>query len=744
MTSYDSACKIVFSALFFRRGSDSLQAPPNQGANHPYRAREAAGGCGGAGGRQDVVDMVDTVDVVDRTWTHHVPCPLPPAPPHFFGHFLLPRSKQMSKLQISKNRYYAYRSFYPEIATMKKFRAAGVDTYSVMISNVFNALGTPYTKYPMVWTAKDTYDLDAATAPFRDILKEIPDAKFICLVDLNTPLWWTRYLGAHGARFDSYVDLGRIVSSSLWRRETANYLKVLLRHLDTVLDRRIRAYAFGCGGGTEWQDRNRAGGSLFRLAAFRKWMADKGKGDSVDIPSITRRECGSREFASFTGKEGIDRNKVSYWYGYGDSEVDPLIRNSEHGGLFFDPETDAEVIDYFTFINDEMAGTIDYFLHEAKSVVRPEVELGAIYGYVTSIGQYMLSQSGHLGYEKLLQSPALDFLLAPATDGKMGGGSGSHCVVGSIHAYGKEMLNSSDNKTSTSKGPDGQDMNPNWVTWHDEVQVKAGIKRETAINLINHTSLWFFDMWGGSFSDAAIETVAQCKKIWDEEVVLPVVENSQVLMLVDPKNLMYLNSMHPHCHCFHVPWKMLLSRCGAPFLIASFNDLPKLDMKRFKLVIFCHPFEINARDQRMLDEYVLNQSRHVVWTYGPGIIHDRRWNPEHVKEICGTDFGTPGISKVEKQNWTSVYVYNPDTVTVENLRDIARDAGVLLYCSQPRPVYANERLVAVHTAEVETLKISFPRKCALITELFSGRQYRNTDRLEVTSNGADTWLFRLE
>ena len=33
--SYDSACKIVFEALFFRRGSDSLQAPPNRGANHP-------------------------------------------------------------------------------------------------------------------------------------------------------------------------------------------------------------------------------------------------------------------------------------------------------------------------------------------------------------------------------------------------------------------------------------------------------------------------------------------------------------------------------------------------------------------------------------------------------------------------------------------------------------------------------------------------------------------------------------
>ena len=49
MTSYDFACNFVFEALFFRRGSDSLQAPPNQGANHPYRAREAKGRRGGQG-----------------------------------------------------------------------------------------------------------------------------------------------------------------------------------------------------------------------------------------------------------------------------------------------------------------------------------------------------------------------------------------------------------------------------------------------------------------------------------------------------------------------------------------------------------------------------------------------------------------------------------------------------------------------------------------------------------------------
>ena len=634
-----------------------------------------------------------------------------------------------------KRRYLAYRSFYPEIETMKAFRKVGVDTYSVMLSNCFNALGVPYTKYPFIWTGKDTYDLNAASAPFEDILREIPDAKFICFVDLNTPLWWTRYLGAYGARHDSYYELGRIAASSLWRKDTLNYMKALLAHLETKFKGKILSYAFGCGGGTEWHDRCRGAESLYRLNAFKKWMAERGV-DNAEIPSIGRREKGLHEF-NFT--DCFD--KTGYWSGYDDSEVDPLIRQ-DAGGLFFDPAEQRDVIDYWHFCNELIAGTIEFFMAEARKCVSPEVELGVVYGYITTEGQYMLSSNGHMEYEKLLRSDAVDYLLAPATDRAIGGGSGSLCAVGTIHSYGKEMFNSADNETYTSFGPSGLPPNPNWVSMHNEQEVAASLKREFAINLVEQTSLWFFDKWGGSYSPEAITLIGQGKKIWDAETKEPAREMAEILMVVDPQNIYYLNNMHPNSNYFHLPWKLNLNRSGAPFVIASFNDIPKLEMQRYRLVIFCHPFEITPEKQEILDRFVFNSGRTVIWSYGPGIIRNGKWDEQNVERICGVPFGNRETTVRNMGGWNSIYVYEPKNISPEALRTIAKTAGVWLYCSKPRPVYRNERLLGLHTGEGGELTVSFPCKYRLITELFTGEEFHDTDRIELKSRGPETWLFR--
>ncbi|OQA84867.1 MAG: hypothetical protein BWY31_02276 [Lentisphaerae bacterium ADurb.Bin242] len=636
-----------------------------------------------------------------------------------------------------KRRYFAYRSFYPEIETMREFRAVGVDTFAVMLSNGLNALGTPYTKYPPVWTGKKQYDLAAADAPFEDILKKIPDAKFIGFIDLNTPLWWTRYLGAYGARCDSYYELGRIAASKLWREDTLDYMKTLLTHLDSKFRGRILSYAFGCGGGTEWHDRSRGTESLYRLDAFRKWCLLHRK-EWREIPSMGRREKGMREFG-FTAP--FDRS--GYWCGYDDSEIDPLIRQ-EAGGLFYDPSEQADVVDYWHCCNELIADTIDFFLKEARRCVRPEVELGAVYGYVTTEGQYMLSSNGHLEYEKLLASDSLDYLLAPATDRDIGGGSGSLCAVGTVHAYGKQMLNSADNETYSSKAPDGAEFPPAWIRMHTEEEVAASLKREIAVNLVEQTSLWFFDKWGGSYSRKAVELIGKGKGIWDRETRISARPAAQMLMVVDPRNLYYINNFHVNSNNFHLPWKLNLNRSGAPFEIVSFNDFSRLDMERFKLVIFCHPFELTGEAMEILEKQVLNAGRTVIWSYGPGIVHNGRWDESNVEKFCGMPFGSEEVKILHRGNWNSIYVHDPGRVTPEILRGFAREAGVWIYASKPRPVFANERLLAVHTGCAENLTLSLPRRYSRVVELFTGEEFRDTDRLVFDTVGPDTKLFSLQ
>jgi len=277
-----------------------------------------------------------------------------------------------------------------------------------------------------------------------------------------------------------------------------------------------------------------------------------------------------------------------------------------------------------------------------------------------------------------------------------------------------------------------------------EEEVTASLKREFAINLVEQTSLWFFDKWGSSYSPQAIKLIDRGRAIWEAETSLPAAEAAEVLMVVDPDNVSYVNNMHPNSNCFQLPWKLNLNRSGAPFTIASFFDIPHLEMSRYKVIIFCHPFEIDERRREILERFVCHSGRTVFWSYGPGVIHQGKWCEERVREVCGTPFGTPGISMAEFPAWRSGYVFEPQKLTPERVRELLKEAGVWLYASAPRPVSVNERLLGVHTGMAERLTLSLPRRYRVLTELFSGAVFRDTDLVELESFGPDTWLFRLE
>jgi hypothetical protein len=167
-------------------------------------------------------------------------------------------------------------------------------------------------------------------------------------------------------------------------------------------------------------------------------------------------------------------------------------------------------------------------------------------------------------------------------------------------------------------------------------------------------------------------------------------------------------------------------------------------MKPFKLVIFCHPFELTAQHQDLLKRHVLKDQRNVLWLYGPGIVNNGKWDPDHVKTVCGTCFKAGGVNIHEMNGWTSIYVHDPKTLTPEIMQSISVKAGCHSYCSKLRPICANDRLLSFHTAIPETTGIKLRRKTGKVTELFSGAIWHNTDQVLLTSTGPDSFLLLLE
>ena len=83
-------------------------------------------------------------------------------------------------------------------------------------------------------------------------------------------------------------------------------------------------------------------------------------------------------------------------------------------------------------------------------------------------------------------------------------------------------------------------------------------------------------------------------------------------------------------------------------------------------------------------------------------------------------------------------------VTPAVLKRLAADAGVTMVCADEVPVFANQRLLAVHTATGGEKQITLPGPWRAVRELYTGCVVPVRDRqFRYTFQAPDTALFEL-
>ncbi len=615
---------------------------------------------------------------------------------------------------MPKNQYFAYRSFWPELKKTAEFAQAGVNTVCFFSANTVNSLGEPYCLYEPTWHGPGNYDFSPFDRQVADLLGANPKADFLCMVDLNSPPWMQRRL-----RFDSHTDIGHAIHLPDWLAWTRDYLAAFLQHAESRYPDRIRAYVLAAGGTCEWQDRTHGDESSAREAAFQKWCGRNGHPVPERIPAKRVRD-GSAHF---------------------------MLR---------DPQEDAVSIRYWQFCSESIVDTIKHFVGEARKIIRPAAEIGVFYGYIIELAQHRHISDGYVAYERLLDTPGLDFLVAPGTyqDRGMGGGSGFMLPIETVRRHGFSYLHECDQRTSTvnrklsahlSIPPSVAGFSD--ISWPGPAGAIAGIKREAALCLIERTSLWWFDMWGGFYEgEGVMDAMRRAKEIWDEHAGAETKSVSEVLLVIDPESAYYFNETEPLMNAFILETRNKLNRLGAPFSICSFNDLETLPhLRKARLVIFANAVLLDDAKRKILQATVLKDGKTVLWLFAPGILDGKTYQPDRVKDLCGTAYGTEEWNRVEKDGWKSVYVYNPADLTPQGLKKVAAEAGVHLYCEKEVPVHANSRFVAIHTAEGGPLDVKLPKQYAKVTELYRGETVaEKSSAFSVVAQAPDTLLFLLE
>jgi hypothetical protein len=611
---------------------------------------------------------------------------------------------------MSSNQYFAYRSFWPELETVARFRDAGVDAICIFASNTENSLGQPYGNYPMIWRWFERYDFSGFDQQIGDLVGVNPAAEFLVMVDLNSPVWLARQLSLMHENADSFTQLSQALCLPEWRKHVTDYLHAFLDYCEATYPERIKAYILACGHTDEWLDHTGGAAGKAKTRAFHEWQNKKQLPDQ-SVPDAIR------------------------------------LNSTDFDDLLHDPQEKADVMAYWRFTNEVVADSIVEFANLARQRIRPEVEIGVFYGYVMSrIGPVT---SGHAEYERVLASPDIDFLISPGTyfDREIGGGSGFQTVAGSERLAGKRHMHECDQRTHTHNRDLSEFVRLEVPYWPDLQSDIAGIKREFALSLIEQNSLWWFDMWGGFYQKQEhLDTIAHCKALWDRFAAETHESIAEVAMIVDPDSLYYMDQVTPRQGEFNRHVRKQLNRLGAPCDFFAFNDLSRLkDLDRYKMLVFATPFEITAEKAKLLHELVLKNARAIVWLYAPGISDGNDLDVSRVKKWAGVKYGATGLKISDMGDWTAVYLHRPADLTPAMLKQIAAQCGVHLYCEAEQPVFANDQFLAVHSADGGSQKITLPCKAKKITELFSGAvAAENAEAFSWNLASPDTVLFKVD
>lgn len=430
--------------------------------------------------------------------------------------------------------FFAYRSFWKQLETKKRFYEAGIRQFCIFPANTTNSIGEPYCQYPTNWKWYDKYDFSVVDEQFEDLFAVAPEAQILCMLDLNSPNWLVKSLNCSGFFADSFLSLTDALTTERWLTATKNYLTALVQHVEAKYGDRILTYLLACGTTDEWMDYSKGRETAGKLLKYQQWC----RKNSLDVPE----------------------------------NIPVLLSrfNSTHEPGLRDPETDAEALQYWKFHSETVACGIIDFANLVRILVAAERKIGVFYGYILQLNKTRLVQAGHLAYEKVLSADSVDYVTSPGVydDRIMGGGGGFMNVNGTVKLAEKHYFHEIDHATYTSNWDLNEYVSLDWmVNWPDEKASIAGLRREFCRSLLHGASLWWFDMWGGFYdSQNLVDEIGHFKKLWDEYADYTMEPDAEIAIIVDPASTLYVNDEDEQAPVRGL-YTALLTRCnriGAP------------------------------------------------------------------------------------------------------------------------------------------------------------------------------------
>jgi hypothetical protein len=628
----------------------------------------------------------------------------------------------------------AFRSYRPMPANIAQFYRSGIRLFQFICSGRNNTLDIPYSLFGEIWQGNDSYDFAAFDRQIEMFMQYAPEGYFMVMITLDMPRWW---LDSHPGQPDSYYQLGQAAVDKVWITEATKYLQAFILYAEEKYGNRIFGYSFSAGKCTEWFDQSLMAPTAEKQDDYRQWSG---------VPNT----------------------------------VAPTATDLQEGlpNIFRDP--DNNVAKYLNYCCDRMAELILHFARAAQAIIRHEKLLGIFLGYIdmSSINQNLWATNG---YEQVWQSEDIDLFFSPAAYRHcrhLDGASSYQQMVDSIELNGKLFLHEIDHRTHLAKHPleNGKFLGDCYRNEFESIMV---LRRELCAAACKGSALWWFDFITGYYASPTLEAeVSHHVQILDRLRDFPRRQVAEIAVFVDPRSFLLLNEqadLHPE-YVRHNLYS--LHECGAPFCMFNQNDLTKIDLSQYKLVVFLNAFSIPEPIRKDIDERLTNQLK--VWIHAPDISRPgcspvervscragmqlKAYSSDIAEEIRFEDltygFGKPVVPLFEVNDSQAEVlgryqstgraalamkennVYSALSPLPHQLwRSLARRAGVHIYCEGPGAFYVDSRFVARQTVHEEQCEIYMPFDCE-VEELFDGGVYTTRDKvIRYQAKRGETKLF---
>lgn len=563
---------------------------------------------------------------------------------------------------------------------------------------------------PSFWTGPHQYDFEVIRKEFETLTRVAKQAKVIMRVHLDAPQWWQRLYPTEVSLQPSGEPLRVSFSSEQWRNDAGHTLRALL---DWIRQSEFNANLVGihvAGGGTEewfyhYSDRF-YDESAARKKHFNAWLRKHYQDNEALLrttwqqPQVTFDNATLADLSGFTKSAGL-----------------------------LHPQKDAWLLDSYAFHTDVMVDNIEYFTNIVKEHSKGRLLTGAFYGYHLFVHD---PRRGHGALGKLLQCPTLDYLSSP-NDYKRQAGLDwmPMAAIKSVQLHGKLWLAENDTRTHLTRylsevaphiNPPGNWYNtPVWKGPASKELSESYLWKNAGRILAYGYGGWWFDMWGGWFSDPDLLSVF--KKLQQLASKYPITHHNsshhyrpEVALVVDEKLAFYDASMGQLTATL-LNNRYAMGNTGTPFDVYLRSDLQALSQQPYKVIWYLGLHALSEEEQALIkQQQTITPISLVTNEIGTTILH------QHVP-----------VNRYEsKLSWTA-----------DELRPLFARAGVHLFNTQGDVIYAGNGWLTLHSVATGKRKITLPKSWKL-TDVKTGKTYKANDTtITVDATKGETFLFRV-